>query len=239
MTGPNEEADKSSKRSRGRAASDRAYYLSNRSKILERSKKWAEKNADQRAVYIRSHYLNNRDKYLEKSKAWRLANPEKVRASVERRNRSPGARACRSKWKSLHAVSYKASEKIRAKKRVATRMRDDPAFAAKATLRTRVNAALRGFRKRWGGSTTKTGRTVDLIGCSYADLVRHLESKFAPGMNWENRGRAGWHIDHIRPCSSFDLSDPEQQRACFHFSNLQPLWAEDNLRKADKWEEAA
>jgi hypothetical protein len=52
-------------------------------------------------------------------------------------------------------------------------------------------------------------------------------------MTWENRSK--WHVDHIRPCASFNLFDPAQQAACFHFSNLQPLWAADNIRKSDKW----
>jgi hypothetical protein len=53
-------------------------------------------------------------------------------------------------------------------------------------------------------------------------------------MSWGNYGLHGWHVDHIIPCASFDLTDPEQQRQCFHYTNLQPLWAEDNLRKSDK-----
>ena len=56
-------------------------------------------------------------------------------------------------------------------------------------------------------------------------------------MSWDNYGTHGWHIDHIRPCASFDLSDEEQQKICFHYTNLQPLWAEDNLKKSKKWEE--
>ena len=61
-----------------------------------------------------------------------------------------------------------------------------------------------------------------------------MENKFQDGMNWENYGFYGWHIDHIIPCSSFDMIDPEQQKICFHYSNLQPLWAADNFRKSDK-----
>ena len=53
-------------------------------------------------------------------------------------------------------------------------------------------------------------------------------------MTWKNYGRNGWHIDHILPCSSFDLTDPEQRRKCFHYTNLQPLWEIDNIRKSDK-----
>jgi hypothetical protein len=61
--------------------------------------------------------------------------------------------------------------------------------------------------------------------------MEFLEKKFLPGMNWENYGE--WHIDHIVPCSSFDLSKSEQQKICFNYSNLQPLWAADNIRKSD------
>ena len=64
-----------------------------------------------------------------------------------------------------------------------------------------------------------------LLGCSIIFLKEHIESKFTKGMTWENRGNNGWHIDHIKACSSFDLSDPKQQKICFHYTNLQPLWA--------------
>ena len=53
-------------------------------------------------------------------------------------------------------------------------------------------------------------------------------------MTWENHGIGGWHVDHIRPCADFNLLDPEQQRQCFHFTNLQPLWAWQNLQKSDR-----
>ena len=77
------------------------------------------------------------------------------------------------------------------------------------------------------------------MGCTTDELVAHLEKQFTPGMTWDNWAYRGWHIDHIRPCASFDLADPEQQRECFHYTNLQPLWAVDNMRKSDNWESMA
>ncbi len=82
-------------------------------------------------------------------------------------------------------------------------------------------------------NTIKSCSVVDLIGCSPNDLVSHIQSQFLPGMTWENRFL--WYIDHIRPCASFDIIDPEQQRQCFHYTNLQPLWAKDNFSKGRKW----
>ena len=97
-------------------------------------------------------------------------------------------------------------------------------------LRSRVHQAIQ------AQNSYKNSKTVQLIGCSYADLKTHLESLFLDGMSWDNFGL--WHIDHIRPCASFDLTDPEQQKQCFHYTNLQPLWALDNRRKYCKWEAA-
>lgn len=76
---------------------------------------------------------------------------------------------------------------------------------------------------------TKMTSVLSLVGCSIPELMTYLETRFAPNMSWDNRGE--WHIDHIRPCHSFDLTKLEEQQICFHYSNLQPLWARDNLSK--------
>jgi hypothetical protein len=110
---------------------------------------------------------------------------------------------------------------------VRDRLLTDPAFKLVYNLRTRVHLALKGTRK--------SARTLELLGCTVEELRAHLESQFKPGMTWGNQGYRGWHIDHIRPCASFDLTDPEQQRACFHYTNLQPLWAEENMQKGAKF----
>lgn len=109
-------------------------------------------------------------------------------------------------------------------------MASNPAFKLRSKLASLINTSI---RKQFGAKACKTTR---LIGCTVEELRHHLEAQFADGMSWDNYGRNGWHVDHIRPCASFDLTDPEQQRQCFHYTNLQPLWAADNIRKGDKWQ---
>jgi len=79
----------------------------------------------------------------------------------------------------------------------------------------------------------KKGCSSLLFGCSPAALRAHIESKFIADMSWQNYGR--WHIDHIRPCSSFQLGVLEHRIACFHWTNLRPLWAAENMAKSDQW----
>jgi len=104
--------------------------------------------------------------------------------------------------------------------------RSDPTYRLVSNLRARLWCALN--KKR----LTKSTRTFCLVGCSVAFLREHLERQFKVGMSWENYGE--WHVDHIKPCASFDLSNPEQLHACFHYSNLQPLWAQENQIKSCK-----
>lgn len=91
-------------------------------------------------------------------------------------------------------------------------------------LRSRLSHSLK--------RNSKIKHTLEYIGCTLEELKNHLESRFIDGMNWDNYGK--WHIDHIHPCASFDLSNPEEQYKCFHFSNLQPLWEKDNLKKGGR-----
>ena len=81
-------------------------------------------------------------------------------------------------------------------------------------------------------NSIKSESILKIIGCSVDQLKKNLEKKFKKNMNWGNYGK--WHVDHIRPCASFDLTKPKQQKMCFHYTNLQPLWAEENLKKSNK-----
>jgi hypothetical protein len=114
------------------------------------------------------------------------------------------------------------SQKIYVKKK----RKEDPVFRLLLLARGRIKSSLKGHRK--------SARTEQLVGCSAEELKSYFFSLFTPDMTMEHFMRGEIHVDHIRPCSSFDLSDPEQQKQCFHYTNLQPLWAHDNLRKSDK-----
>jgi hypothetical protein len=80
----------------------------------------------------------------------------------------------------------------------------------------------------------KSSRTLELLGCPIEALRAWFSYQFEEGMNWDNYGMHGWHMDHIKPCAAFDLTDLEEQKKCFHWTNLQPLWAKDNLSKGAK-----
>jgi hypothetical protein len=115
------------------------------------------------------------------------------------------------------------------KKYIKERSVVDINFKILQNLRKRLNKYIK----------SKTSSTKDLLGCSTNDLRSHLENRFydrrdGTKMSWENYGLKGWHIDHIKPLEKFNLLDLEQLKRACHYTNLQPLWAEDNLSKGSK-----
>jgi signal recognition particle GTPase len=119
-------------------------------------------------------------------------------------------------WRKTHKKQINEQQSLRLKK--------DINFKLTCNLRSRIYHALK--------ENSKSQITINLIGCSIEKLKSYLEKKFTKGILWSNYGK--WHIDHIRPCSSFVLSKVSEQRKCFNYKNLQPLWAKENLRKARK-----
>jgi len=111
------------------------------------------------------------------------------------------------------------------------RYASDELFRLRSVLRARLHGAVSGEQK--------TGSAVRDLGCSVLELKAHLEARFRPGMSWENWSKEGWHIDHIQPLASFDLTDREQFLKACHYTNLQPLWAEENLKKGGRHDAAA
>lgn len=170
-------------------------------------KKYYKKNKEKLSQYSKIYYKKNREKHNATHNKWRKANPEKTRNIAKR---------CRRK-RILNGKTriYKKN-----------RYHNDLKFRLLTNLRTRLRAALK------AQGIKKTTSTMKLCGCSLEKLKQHLESQFTEGMSWDNKG--DWHVDHIKPCAAFDLTDPEEQKKCFHYTNLQPLWALDNMRKGAK-----
>jgi len=109
-------------------------------------------------------------------------------------------------------------------KRQRERYKTDTEYRLKIILRIRVKRAVIG--------DSKAGSAVRDLGCSIAEFKVYIEEQFLPGMTWDNWSPSGWHLDHIRPLASFDLTDREQFLQACHYTNYQPLWAVDNLRKS-------
>lgn len=105
--------------------------------------------------------------------------------------------------------------------------------------RTNVQARLRNnLRRRLGHAMSgnyKKSVAYQYLGCTLSELKEHLEKQFQPGMTWGNYGKTGWHIDHIKALSNFDLTNDNDLKIALHYSNLQPLWAIDNIRKGNRY----
>jgi hypothetical protein len=107
---------------------------------------------------------------------------------------------------------------------------NDHNYKIRGQISGRIHNAIKACK-----NAIKSNSTMRLIGCTVPELKIHIEKQFKPGMEWSNHGLRGWHIDHVKPCAVFDLKNPEEQKKCFHYSNLQPLWAKENLEKSDKY----
>ena len=206
----------------------RSVYLKKKDSYRKRSDAWRAKNRERTRELSRIGYRKNIDSIREKrqtaagrsfqrmfTKRWRDKNPERVKQITRESNEK------------RRGVGYQKEWRTRNKKRLALKhklqMLNDPQYAISRSCRNRVYVAMSRQLAQ------KSSKTIELTGCTWKFLREYIESKFSFGMTWGNRGE--WHIDHIRPCDSFDLTDVNQQRQCFHYTNLQPLWALDNLRK--------
>lgn len=155
----------------------------------------------------KEYYQENKERIKQISKEYYHANWEKQRA-----------------WEKEYRQENKEKLNAYANNYIKERYKNDPNFKIKTTCRIRISQTIKnGYR---------SASTAELIGCSIEDLMKHLESQFVEDMNWGNYGE--WHVDHIIPCDSFDLTQEKQQFECFNFKNLQPLWATDNIKKGSK-----
>ena len=120
---------------------------------------------------------------------------------------------------------YNKKNKEVFKNKAKVRYNTDINYRLCSILRKRLNRAIKG--------NYKIGSAVSDLGCSIEDFKKYFESMFLEGMTWDNYGK--WHIDHIKPLSSFNLNNPDEFKTAVHYTNLQPLWAEDNLKKSNRY----
>jgi hypothetical protein len=225
-------------------------YVSDRSCVICRAKQkpdpevreyqaaYARQRRQQQGPEVREYHRQYNKQRRQEDPAFRARLAERDR---RRWQQDPVFRAKKAEWKRQR---YQTDPELRAKAAEygqrrwqdpdfrtnraeyrRQRRQTDPNFRLGNALRTRIWMAL---KHNW-----KSGHTLELLGCTIDHLWDHLEHQFQPGMTRANMGKI-WHIDHCRPCASFDLTDPAQQRECFGFMNLQPLFSAENLGKHAK-----
>ncbi len=195
-------------------------------------KKWYSKNKQWKKEY-RLKY-KERDQQIKK--LWRLKNKEKIKEQMRlyRLKHKERDKKYSKEYRTKNLEKIKKRMKlyrIRSREKIATYVRtkfkNDLRFRTLMNLRHRIYMALKG--------TVKSKRTIDLLGTSIDNLWIHLEKTFKPGMTKNNYGKV-WQVDHKIPCAAFDLTKPEEQVKCFHFTNLQALFVKENLSKGAKLE---
>ncbi len=194
----------------------RNWDKNNLDKVRESKRKWAKKDYLEHPEKYRAkdlkRYTDDPEKERKRSMGWYSANRDRALARMR-------------KWR------QKSSEKRRTyRNQYNKKYRQTPKYKFEHALRARIITAIKNQSK---GLSRKCGKTVSLLGCSIKDFRIYLESKFEPGMSWNNFGSV-WHMDHIMPCSIFDLSKSAHQHRCFHFSNIRPCFIEENLKKGSK-----
>ncbi len=177
----------------------------------------------------REYRARNPHKGAEMARTYREKNGDLVRkknreAQREKAKNDPDfhkkAHAKRGEKERTYRKNNREKERARQKER----LKNNPSFRIKRCISVSLWKAV----TRYGNG--KHESALCLLGCSIEFLRHHLEKQFMAGMDWENYG-ARWHIDHILPCASFDLTNEDHRRKCFHYTNLQPLWAEHNFSK--------
>ena len=206
---------------------DKEYRLKNKEKILKRNKEY---NARSEVKEHRKKYYNIKNKtkkeYISKQKREYNSRPEVKEHRIKRQKFYISNPKIAKRLKEYRKqYNCKTENIIKRRNYYNNRLKQDPLFKLSKTIRCRF---LKAIKKSY-----KNTSCIELLGCSIEEFKKYIESIFKDGMTWQNHGKFGWHIDHIKPCSRFNLSDIEQQKQCFHYSNLQPLWWWENLKKSN------
>lgn len=199
----------------------RQWRAANPEKCAAYTKKYRAKNPGKMPEIRRQWVAANREYANEYQRRWRLAHRDKINAARrQKRVVNPGSeRLSHKKWRLANPNYHRAWER--------NRSATNPSYRLARNLRARINSAI---RER---ATKKVDSTLSLTGCDLNFLIGYLEAQFRPGMTWDNYGKV-WEVDHRRPCASYDLTIEANQRACFRYSNLQPLFVGENRRKHAK-----
>jgi hypothetical protein len=194
--------------------------LQNRDHILAKRREYNAQNRDRLRQQHRERY------WRDPERARRLSREYDRRTRHRKKPRTPEQKAAARERTRRYRQRHREKLHVREQERLAT----DPAYKFARLLRSRVGKAVK------AQYAAKAFKTMDVVGCCLQKLFTHLEMQFKEGMEWHNYGRDGWHIDHIIPCAAFDLSQPDQQKKCFHYSNLRPAWARQNEGRASRIE---
>lgn len=184
--------------------------------------KYNSKNKKQRKEAKHKYYISNRDNILARMKETRPPGSRKEYLKKYYTKNKEKAKKVTQEWRN------KNRDKLN---QWCREYYKDPAKRIARNMYNRVRTAL------FAQLSKKSQKTKCLCGCSWEDLVLYLEYRFKDGMTWDNYGFGigKWSIDHIKPVSAFDLTDPVQQEECFHYTNLQPLWSSENSSKRNKY----
>ena len=177
-----------------------------------------------------------------KRKIWRHKNKERINRDI-RENMTEEQRQvhrdAHDRWVEANPVKYAEIQKISKLKKpelyraltIKSRRKNWPIryygdiwFRLKNQISGRIYRVLKGIGK--------SAHTLELLGCTSDEFLKHMELQFKEGMSWNNYGQDGWVMDHIIPCAKFNLEDPLEQKKCFHYTNLQPLWRKENTMKS-------
>ena len=191
------------------AASQREYYQNNKEKFAARKREYYQNNKEKMHASQREYYQKNKEKITARQREYQQKNKEKITARQR---------------------EYQQKNKEKISEYQQKRYINDPEYAMLRRLRSRMRSAVIS-----AGLDKKCATSKELLGIDTKGLAEWLQSQFTDGMSWDNR--SDWHVDHRIPCKAFDITDPEQQRICFWYRNLQPLWSYDNLSKSDKYNE--
>ena len=213
----------------------------NKEHIEKYNKKYRKKYYEENKEYLRQksreYHHAHREEILEKQKVYRENEEVKERLKENNKKWRYGPKreemlAKKKEWS--QSDRGKLSKKLSVARNRATRNKwcknkydNDIQYKLTTAIRSRVRIAL--------NNNQKTGSAIDDLGCSVDELKIYLENQFEEGMTWDNWKHDGWHIDHIKPLSKFDLADPVQFKEAVHYTNLQPLWWNENLKKGNKW----